>query len=619
MREDQRNLLLAMALSLVVILGWNYFYAKPQMDASRQTNAQLQNAPAAQAPGAQPSATPQQPGAQPIGAPVPGAGAGGPNVPPQAAAAPVALNRSQSLEASPRVRIDTPSLSGSIALKGARFDDIGLRKYRETTDPTSPIIELLSPSGSEHPYYAETGFVAAAGSNIALPRPDSLWTSDADTLTAARPIHLTFDNGQGLIFRRTISVDDQYMFTITDSVENKSGASVTVYPYGLLTRVGKPVTSGYAVLHEGFVGVIGDIRVQEYTYDSIEKEPKATKTYKGISGWLGMTDKYWAAAIIPDQSVAVEGRFTSTGTTTKTYQADYLGAEKVIAPGASTEVSHRFFAGAKETQTIDAYQSTLGIKNFDLMIDWGWFYFITKPLFWLIDHIYRYVGNFGVAILITTVLIKGAFFPLANRSYESMAKMKAVQPQMKELQTRYPNDKQKQQQELMELYKREKINPVAGCLPVVVQIPVFFALYKVIFITIEMRHAPFFGWIKDLSAPDPTNLFTLFGLLSYDPTQVPVIGHFLWLGIWPLIMGVSMFLQMKMNPAPTDPVQQQMFAWMPVIFTFMLGSFPAGLVIYWTWNNTLSVVQQYLIMRKSGVKVELWDNLAGLFGKKKPT
>jgi len=618
MREDQRNLLLAMALSLVVIVGWNYFYAKPQMDQARQTNAQLQNPATAQPPGAQPSATPQQPGAQPapVGAP-PVPGAGGANVP-QVAAAPVVLDRGQSLAASPRVRIETPSLSGSIALKGARFDDIGLRKYRETTDPASPMIELLSPSGSAHPYFAETGFVAPAGSNIVLPRADTLWTADSDTLTPARPLHLTFDNGQGLIFRRTISVDDQYMFTITDAVENKSGAPVTLFPYSLLTRIGKPKTDGYAVLHEGFVGVVGDTRVQEYTYDSIEKEPKATKNYKGIGGWLGMTDKYWAAAVIPDQDVAVEGRFSSTGTTTKTYQADYLGAEKVIAPGASSEVTHRFFAGAKETQTIEAYKSQ-GIKNFDLMIDWGWFYFITKPLFYLIDLIYRYVGNFGVAILITTVLIKAAFFPLANRSYESMAKMKAVQPQMKELQERYPNDKQKQQQELMALYKREKINPVAGCLPVVIQIPVFFALYKVIFITIEMRHAPFFGWIKDLSAPDPTNLFTLFGLLPWDPTQVPVIGHFLWLGIWPLIMGVSMFLQMKMNPAPTDPVQQQMFAWMPVIFTFMLGSFPAGLVIYWTWNNTLSVLQQYLIMRRSGVKVELWDNLAGLFRKKKPT
>ena len=619
MREDQRNLLLAMALSLVVILGWNYFYGKPQMDTARQTNAQLRNTGTAQPPGVQLGAQPSAPPQQPAGVDAPAPGAGGPGVPPQAGVAPAALDRRQSMAASPRVSIDTPSLSGSIALKGARLDDIGLRKYRETTNPSSPIIELLSPSGSPHPYYAETGFVAAAGGAIALPGPNSLWTADSDTLTPTRPINLTFDNGQGLIFRRAISVDDQYMFTIVDAVENKSNSAVTLYPYGLLTRVGKPQTAGYAVLHEGFVGVVGDSRVQEYTYDSIEKEPKATKLYKGIGGWLGMTDKYWAAAVIPDQSAAIEGRFTSAGATTKTYQADYLGGEKIIAPGASTQVSHRFFAGAKETQTIDAYQANLGIKNFDLMIDWGWFYFITKPLFWLIDLIYRYVGNFGVAILVTTVLIKLAFFPLANRSYESMAKMKAVQPQMKELQTRYPNDKQKQQQELMELYKREKINPVAGCLPVVIQIPVFFALYKVIFITIEMRHAPFFGWIKDLSAPDPTNLFTLFGLLPYDPTQLPVVGHFLALGIWPLIMGVSMFLQMKMNPEPTDPVQKQMFAWMPVIFTFMLGSFPAGLVIYWTWNNTLSIIQQYYIMRRSGVKVELWDNLLGLFGRKKPT
>jgi YidC/Oxa1 family membrane protein insertase len=277
------------------------------------------------------------------------------------------------------------------------------------------------------------------------------------------------------------------------------------------------------------------------------------------------------------------------------------------------------FAGAKESQVIDAYQTKLGIKNFELMIDWGWFYFITKPLFWLIDYIYRFVGNFGVAILVVTVLVKLAFFPLANRSYESMAKMKAVQPELKALQDRYKDDKQKLQQEMMELYKREKINPVAGCLPVVIQIPVFFALYKVIFITIEMRHAPFFGWVKDLSAPDPTNLFTLFGLIPWDPTQLPVFGHFLWLGVWPIVMGVTMFVQMKMNPEPTDPIQKSMFAWMPVIFTFMLGAFPAGLVIYWTWNNTLSVTQQYYIMKKQGVRIELWDNLAGLFRKKPVT
>ena len=282
-------------------------------------------------------------------------------------------------------------------------------------------------------------------------------------------------------------------------------------------------------------------------------------------------------------------------------------------PGSDGETTTRVFAGAKEVSTIDNYASKLAIKKFDLMIDWGWFYFITKPLFLLIDAIYHWVGNFGVAILIVTVLVKLAFFPLANRSYQSMAKMKKIQPKIAALKELYPDDRAKQQQEQMELFKREGVNPVAGCLPMVIQIPVFFALYKVIFITIEMRHAPFFGWIRDLSAPDPTNVFTLFGLIPWDPTALPMFGHFLALGIWPLIMGVSMFFQMKMNPEPADPVQKSMFAWMPVIFTFMLGTFPAGLVIYWTWNNTLTVIQQYYIMTKAGVKVELWDNLFKLF------
>ena len=361
--------------------------------------------------------------------------------------------------------------------------------------------------------------------------------------------------------------------------------------------------------------MIGESRVQEFTYDSIEKETKATKTMTGTGGWLGITDKYWALAIAPDQSHAVDASFSSSGETTKAYQAALLDQAVTIEPGASSSLSTHVFAGAKVTRTVDAYQSKLGIKNFDLIIDWGWFYFITKPLFWIIDAIYNVVGNFGIAILIVTVLVKGLFFPLANRSYLSMAKMKAVQPQMTLIRERYPDDKQKQQMELMELYKREKINPIAGCLPVVVQIPVFFALYKVIFITIEMRQAPFFGWIQDLSSPDPTNLFNLFGVIPFDPTTLPAIGHFLHLGVWPLIMGVSMFIQMKMNPEPTDPVQKQMFAWMPVIFTFMLGSFPAGLVIYWTWNNLLSVTQQGLIMKKSGVKIELWDNLRNMFSK----
>lgn len=611
MSDEQKNLFLAIGLSLLVLIGWNYFYGVPKVDKTRQTTQDIQTRnesavpPNAVTP-ASPAATPQNPGLAPT--------------PAQPDSMQVARSREQVLALSPRVPIDTPSLTGSVSLRGARIDDVSLKNYRETTDPKSPMIVLLSPNGAPQPYYAEMGFVGAPGQTVALPNADTVWTTTGQKLGVGAPLELTYDNGQGLVFSRTISLDDRYMFTVKDRVENKGAQPVTLFPYALVSRHGKPVTSGYAVLHEGMVGIVGDSRVIEITYDSIEKETKSTKLVDGTSGWLGFTDKYWATAIVPAQDAPFKGRFSAAGPTAadkRIYQADLLEDAHIVAPGATSEVTTtRVFAGAKEVQTIDGYQAALGIKNFDLMIDWGWFYFITKPLFSLIDTIYKFVGNFGLAILIVTVLVKAVFFPLANRSYLSMAKMKAAQPEMTLIRERFADDKQKQQQELMELYRREKINPVAGCLPVIVQIPVFFALYKVIFITLEMRHAPFFGWIKDLSAPDPTNLFNLFGLLPFDPTHLPAIGHFLAIGIWPLIMGISMFVQMKMNPEPTDPVQKQMFTWMPVLFTFMLGTFPAGLVIYWTWNNTLSVLQQYFIMRRSGVKVELWDNLTGVFGRK---
>ena len=608
MREDQKNLILAMGLSLLVIIGWQYFYAKPRLDQAHETIAQTQDKTAATAPppnavtNASPAATPQDPGLAPTA---------------NASAAQVEVSREDALKASPRVPIDTRSLTGSIDLKGGRIDDVSLKGYRETVDPASPIIVLLSPAGSPHPYFVETGFVGEPNANVAVPRADTLWKADdAGPLTASRPVSLTFDNGQGLVFHRTIAVDDQYMFTVKDRVENKGAGAIKLYPYSLVSRHGRPITSNYAVLHEGYIGVVGDSRVQEITYDAILKETQTTRILDGTGGWLGFTDKYWAATVIPDQSKPFKGRFSATGDTVKTYQTDALGDAQSLAPGAVAETTTRIFAGAKETRVVDGYQASLGIRNFDLVIDWGWFYFITKPLFWVIDSIYHFVGNFGVAILITTVLVKTLFFPLASRSYLSMAKMKALQPQMAALKERYPDDKQKQQQETMALYKREGVNPVAGCLPMVLQVPVFFALYKVIFITIEMRQAPFFGWIKDLSAPDPTNVFTLFGLIPWNPTAAPMIGHFLALGVWPLLMGVSMFFQMKMNPEPQDPVQKQMFTYMPVIFTFMLGTFPAGLVIYWTWNNSLSVLQQALIMRKNNVQIELWGNLSRMFGSK---
>src|SRR5271166_5732654 len=581
--EDTRNLFLAIALSILVMVAWQYFYAGPLYKQQHPAPTQTQPMNGASKP-----SEPTQEASSPPQTAAPAPISSAPGAPPVETVA-------QALAASPRVMIDTPSLGGSIDLKGGKLDDLVLKDYHETIDKKSPLIRLFSPSGAPDAYWAETGFVSAGGA-VKTPNRETVWTADAKVLTPSQPVTLTWDNGEGLTFKRVISVDDKYMFTIVDSVTNAGGQSVSLRPYGLVLRHGMPQVAGYSVLHEGFEGVIGD---QEHapTYASIDKAAGKAEAYKGDGGWVGFTDKYWASALIPGQSEPIEARYSASGTVQpEDYQADFVGAEKTIAPGASYDNTTRLFAGAKEVSTIYDYQSKYGIQKFNLMIDWGWFYFITQPMYWLIDTIYKFVGNFGVAILIVTVLVKVAFFPLANRSYASMAKMK-------------------QQQEQMELFKHEGVNPVAGCLPMVIQIPVFFALYKVIFITIETRHAPFFGWIKDLSAPDPTNVFTLFGLIPWDPTALPVFGHFLHLGIWPLIMGVSMFLQMKMNPEPADPVQKSMFAWMPVIFTFMLGTFPAGLVIYWTWNNTLTIIQQYYIMRKAGVRVELWDNLAKLLGR----
>ena len=610
---DSKNTILAIALSALVLIGWQYFFALPQ-EKARQEQLQQQQ---------QLKQTAQQPGQQ---APAQGGTQGAPQAVPQGAAPQVpgtlgapsaSVSRADALAASPRVPIKTGSLEGSIALKGGRIDDLALIKFRETVDPKSPPIFLLSPSGTADPFYAEFGWANAAGVSLMLPGANTVWKQvGSGALTVTNPVTLTYDNGAGLEFRRTIAVDDKYVFTLKDEVVNKGTAPVSLFPYGLISRHGTPHTLGYYILHEGLIGVLGDKGLQEYTYGSVDD--KKTVNFDVTNGWLGITDKYWAATLLPDTNAHLKARF-STGMlgTLKTYQADYLLDGVTIAPGATGTADARLFAGAKEVQVINDYEKRLNLNRFDLMIDWGWFYFITKPLFMAIDWLYRLVGNFGVAILLVTVLIKIAFFPLANKSYASMAKMKAVQPQMLALRARYPDDKVKQQQELMELYKKEKINPLAGCLPIAVQIPVFFSLYKVLFVTLEMRHAPFFGWIKDLSAPDPTNLFNLFGLLPFDPSILPVVGPFLHLGIWPLIMGVTMWLQMKLNPTPPDPTQAMIFNWMPVIFTFMLATFPAGLVIYWAWNNSLSVLQQSVIMRKHGAKIELFDNIKALFSKKK--
>jgi YidC/Oxa1 family membrane protein insertase len=615
--NDNKNTILAIALSALLLLGWQYFFALPQ-EKARQEQLQLQAQLQKQA-----IPTPAQPGQSPQPAQQPGPA----QVPGQAnaPAPPAPVDRARALAETPRVQISTGSLQGSIALKGGRIDDLALVKFRETVDPKSPPIVLLSPSGTADPFYAEFGWTGSANSNVKLPTSETVWKQNGTgAVGVGHPVTLTYDNGEGLEFRRTIAVDDKYLFTIKDEVTNKGAAAVSLFPYALISRHGTPQTAGYYILHEGLIGVLGESGLQEYTYKTIAE--KKAVNFDITNGWLGITDKYWAATLLPDTNARLKARFSSsTIGNVPTYQTDYLLDAQTIAPGATASVNARLFAGAKEVATvginfplvgIGGYNKELGLNHFDLLIDWGWFYFITKPMFLAMDYFFHLFGNFGLAILMVTVLVKIIFFPLANKSYASMAKMKAVQPQMTALRERYADDKAKQQQELMELYKREKINPLAGCLPIAIQIPVFFSLYKVLFVTIEMRHAPFFGWIHDLSAQDPTNIFNLFGLIPLDPTILPLIGSFLHLGAWPLIMGVTMWVQMKLNPAPPDPTQQMIFNWMPIIFTFMLANFPAGLVIYWAWNNTLSVIQQSVIMRKHGAKIELFDNLKALFVKK---
>jgi YidC/Oxa1 family membrane protein insertase len=602
---ENRNYILAIVLSLGILVAWQYFYVSPQMEAERAA-LEAQSGQTLDASG-QPVVVDDT--APSVAAPLETT-AGGSLVP-------RSLDRESIIAGTERVEIDTSHITGTIALQGARIDDIHLVEYRETLDEDSDTVVLFSPSGSEDPFYAEFGWAQGAGGAATLPDANTVWQVEGnDTLTASTPVVLVYDNGEGLIFRRTISVDEDYMFTIRQEVENTTEAGVLLYPYGLVARHGEPRTSRMFILHEGLIGFFGEDGLAELDYDDVRDD--GTTQYRDVSGgWLGITDKYWAATLIPSGLDNFRGEFRMDQILAgESFVAAYLGGGYEVPPGSSVGIENQLFAGAKEVAIIDGYEAELGIERFELLIDWGWFYFLTKPMFFAIKWLFGIFGNFGVAILLITVAIKLVFLPLANKSYASMSKMKKVQPQLKEIQDRYKDDKPELQKHMMELYKKEKINPVAGCWPVLIQIPVFFALYKVLFVTIEMRHAPFFGWIQDLSAADPTSLFNLFGLLPYDPTLVPLIGPLLGLGVWPILMGITMFVQMKLNPTPTDPTQAMIFTWMPIVFTFMLATFPAGLVIYWTWNNFLSVLQQSFIMKRHGVKIELWDNLKATFGKK---
>jgi YidC/Oxa1 family membrane protein insertase len=597
--HDQSNVFYAIALSAVVLITWQYFFA-----------TSFRSKPAG-------------PGTSLTRAVVPGIETIRPQT--QALARQTATlsdeqrfqssSRQEALGRSQRVAIHTPRLRGSIALTGGRIDDLSLVQYRQTTDPKSPAVELLSPLGSPHPFYAEFGWVDGSSINLKVPTSETVWRQQgSDDLGVGRPITLVWQNGQGLEFRRTISVDDKYLFVIHDEVANSGQTAVMLAPYASISRHSPPPTLGNYLVHEGAIGVLGDSGLQEVTYKTLDE--KKRMAFRPNGAWLGFTDKYWAAILLPETSSRLQAEFSASALgTLKTYQADYLQDAHTIAPGGTASSTARLFAGAKEVAVLDDYDKALHLDRFDLAIDWGWFRFITKPMFTLIDSIFRLVGNFGVAILIVTLMLKIAFFPLANKSYASAAKMKALQPQIQLIRETFRDDKVKQQRATMELYGKEKINPIAGCLPTLIQIPVFFSLYKVLSVTIEMRQAPFFGWIKDLSAPDPINVFNLFGLIPYDPVSLPLLGGFLVIGAWPLLMGLTQWAQMKLTPASPDPAQAAVLNWMPVIFTFMLAKFSAGLVLYWTWNNALSVIQQSIVMRSNGVRIEWWDKFRSLFTK----
>jgi YidC/Oxa1 family membrane protein insertase len=567
---EQRNLLIAIVVSVGILIGFQFIFQRlhppvPHVGTEATAPATQSSAPSA---------------ALATGTTAPGA-----------LVAKAAEPLRAAIAGQPRVKIDTPRLHGTIALTGARFDDLTLANYHETVDPKSPEVLLLSPPGTAEPYLAEFGWVAAEPATVKVPGADTVWKASGGPLTPTNPVSLTWDNGQGLAFTRTISIDANYMFTVHDEVHNNGAAPIQLLPYGLVSRTGTPQVAGYYILFEGLIGYL-DGSLREIKYSSLSAGQPIDFTSTG--GWLGFTDKYWLTSLIPSQSEPVKARFTHTlENGVDHYQTDYLGSAVTVAPNATAETSTRFFAGAKELNLLEAYSAS-GIPLFEYSIDFGWFWFLTKPIFRILLVLEHFLGNFGLAILLFTLGVKLLFFPLANKSYQAMSKMKLLQPEIQKLRERFPDDKARQQQEMMALYKRVGANPLAGCLPIVIQIPVFFSLYKVLFVTIEMRHAPFFGWIHDLSAPDPTSFANLFGLLPFTPPSILMIGA------WPIIMGLTMFLQQKLNPQPVDPVQARMFMILPVVFTYMLSHFPAGLVIYWAWNNTLSVAQQWVIMHRAG-------------------
>lgn len=563
--QEMRNLAVAFGLILLILTLWQMFYERPRQEAIlAEQQAKMEMEELQKPKEVKPESIPT--------------------------ALPTAIPRNQALAetATSRVKIDSPRLAGSISLKGLRFDDLVLKDYNKTLEPNSDNVTLLSPVNTESIYFANFGWISSAGEK-SVPGSDAVWQASQTTLTPASPVTLSWDNGAGQKFFVTIGLDQNYMFTIKQSVENYGANAVNISTYGRVNRNWAEHKTFY-ILHEGPLGVFDDT-LEEIDYSDLEDEKFA---FENARGWLGITDKYWLTAMVPSSEVPFNANVTSYvgDNDVRRYQTDFYTEAETVAPGASKEITHRLFAGAKEVQLLDHYQDTFNIHLFDRAVDFGWLYFLTKPFFYALAYLKVLLGEFGLAILAFTVVIKLILFPIANKSYKAMSRMRRLHPELMELKEKYKDDRMEFQKQMMEFYKEKKVNPAAGCLPMLVQIPVFFALYKVLFVTIEMRHTPFYGWVKDLSAKDPTNVFQLFGLVQWD---VPaILPH---LGAWPLMMMVTMIIQMRLNPPPQDPTQAMIMKVMPFAMVFLFAQFPAGLVIYWTWNNTLSIIQQVVINR----------------------
>ena len=562
---DNRNVFVAIALSLAVLLFWSAFFETPRPISEKNLVEQKQTKNKEVLDNNNIT----------------------PNINETKLQLPV--SREESVNKTERVKIENEKIKGSISLQGGIFDDLSFKGYRENLDKEDNVV-FLNPKESQNGYFVETGWTSI-GNTIKVPTINSTWTVVGNnTLGVNKPLVLEWNNEEGIIFRKKIEIDEKYLFKVNQEIQNNTNKTIELYPYAQITRNKKPedITDFY-ILHEGFIGVF-DEELKEDDYDDIEEKKQVREAN---NGWLGITDKYWITAIVPPK----DENFKSTFLYKDTFKANYILNNPVnIAPSSKKENQIRLFVAAKEVETIDSYAQTQKIDKFDLVIDWGWFYFFTKPLFFVVDYLFKITGNFGIAIILITAVIRIIFFPLANYSFRSMAKMKALQPEMTRLKDIHKEDKVKLQQEIMALYKKEKVNPASGCLPILIQIPFFFAIYKMLFISLEMRHQPFFGWIKDLSAQDPTSIFNMFGLIPWDPPG------FLIIGIWPILMGLTMFLQQKLNPAPTDPIQAKIFMFFPLFLTIILAPFPSGLVVYWTVNNILTIAQQWVIMRKTKVK-----------------